>query len=51
MHVACIEESQLFTVSQEKWLPAKLGAEGQIKKSDVACNMWLGMGYFELGLG
>jgi len=51
VHVACIGESQLVTVSQEIWLPAKLGAEGQIKKSVVACNMWFGVGYIELGLG
>ena len=44
VHVACIGEtktaqSQLVTVSQEKWLPAKLGVEGQIKKGAIACNM------------
>ena len=38
-------------MSQEKWLPTTLGVEGQIKKDAVACIMWFGMGYIELGLG
>jgi hypothetical protein len=56
VHVAFIGEtntaqSQLVTVSQEKWLPARLGVEGQIKKGSIGCNMWIGVGYIEFGLG